>query len=125
MLDIQEFLKVMKGIVPAVYYPMTFPATGENNCVVATFSPVISSKGDIKTIDTIFYIRNASTQECVTIGKKLIETLDYKTNLYIKDVQIILLTAVDTMPNFQGKDSNGLYIYKVQIRMLVDIPLKR
>lgn len=125
MLDIQAFIKEIKSRVPATYYPNLFPAKGANNCVVVSLSPVLSSRGDIKTFDVVFYIRAENTQSCMDIGKKLIETLDYETKLVVNGVQVVLITATDTIPVFQGKDANNLYIYRVNLKMLVDIPIIR
>lgn len=119
MIDITEFIDWVSPQVNGEFYPLFFPDTASDDCIVVNFNEVLGSKGTVKDMTCSFLVRSSHPQAAISKCGELIKVLDKRTNLFFGNTQIILLLAQQGSGQFRGIDENSRSVFQADFKMLV------
>lgn len=119
MIDITQFIAWVKQHVDGEFYPLFFPDTASDDCIVVNFSEVLGRQGTVKDMTCSFLVRSSHPQNAIKKCGELINTLDKQTRLVFGNIQIILLLAQQGTGQFMGIDDNSRSVFQADFKMLV------
>lgn len=78
----------------------------------------VESRGSVDDLVLNFYVRSEhpanAIEECALINK----ALNYRTNIFLGDTQIILIKSQSVVPTPLGIDENNRHVFQMQFKML-------
>lgn len=119
MIDITQFIEWVKEKVDGEYYPLFFPETSSDDCIVVSFNEVLGRRGTVKDMTFSFLVRSTHPQKSIDKCGKLINELDKKTNIFFGSTQIILVLAQQGTGQFRGIDENSRSVFQVDFKVLL------
>lgn len=119
MIDITQFIDWVSPQVTGEYYPLFFPDTASDDCIVVNFNEVLGSRGTVKELTCSFLVRSIHPQKAINKCGELINLLDKKTDLFFDNMQIILVLAQQGSGQFRGIDDNSRSVFQVDFKLLI------
>ena len=111
----QDFLSSLDFGFPI--FLMRMPDSPDN-AVSFVFTEGLESKGSVNDLLLTVYIRATHPEQAIEAATKLNNELNYKTNFYIGNTQIILVKALTVVPTPLGLDDNDRHVFQLQFKVL-------
>ncbi|MGE6629609.1 hypothetical protein [Bacillus sp. NPDC077027] len=118
-MGIQEIIEYLKGVGIDPVYPLAFPADAPNRAYMLETGQGFGSRGSVNDVVWTVTMKAEHPNQSESMGKRLIDLLDRKTDLLLGENQIIYIKSQQLIPDFLGKSSEGSYYHMVNFKVLV------
>jgi hypothetical protein len=117
IIDIVNYIKSLG--IDAPVYPLAFPASSPDRCIIVEVGNGTQPKGVVSDIILTITARDIHPSQAEALAQELIDKLHNKTNVQLGDTTAILIKAQQYLPSPLGKDVENRYFYSVNFRVLV------
>lgn len=111
----QDFLTELGSGFPV--FLMRMPDEPDNAMSIV-FTEGLESRGSVDDLLLSVYVRAKHPEQAIQVTTLLNKELNYKTNFYIGDTQIILVKALTVVPTPLGLDENNRHVFQLQYKVL-------
>lgn len=89
-----------------------------DNAISFVITEGIDSRGSVDDLVVTVYVRSEHPEKAVSVCSSINSALNYKTNFYLGDTQIILIKSNTVVPVPLGVDENERYVFQLMFKML-------
>lgn len=119
-MSVQGFIELLKdqGITTDVY-PLEFPAGAPKEAMLLELSESFVNRGTVYDGTMVVTARAKHPQRAEQLAMDVNNRLHNLTDIYVGDMQIIMLKSLSPLPAYAGKDKGNEFYYTVNFQVLL------